>query len=58
MSFDPIGLELFIRVATLGIDATPMEGIEVKVRDAESGLPEKGYSADYMKFVTKFGQAQ
>lgn len=32
-------------VATLGIDATPMEGIEVKVLDEEFGLREKGFSS-------------
>lgn len=32
-------------VSTMGIDATPMEGIEVKVLDAEFGLREKGYTS-------------
>ncbi|WP_417443746.1 oxygen-insensitive NAD(P)H nitroreductase [Joostella sp.] len=32
-------------VATLGIDATPMEGIDVKVLDEEFGLREKGFTA-------------
>ena len=32
-------------VATLGIDATPMEGIDVKALDEEFGLREKGYTA-------------
>ena len=32
-------------VASLGIDATPMEGIDVKVLDEEFGLREKGYTA-------------
>ena len=32
-------------VASLGIDATPMEGIDVKALDAEFGLREKGYTA-------------
>ncbi|SFW20481.1 oxygen-insensitive NAD(P)H nitroreductase [Cellulophaga fucicola] len=32
-------------VATLGIDATPMEGIDVKVLDEEFGLREKGYTS-------------
>ena len=32
-------------VSTLGIDATPMEGIETKVLDEEFGLREKGYSS-------------
>ena len=31
-------------VATLGIDATPMEGIEIKALDEEFGLREKGFS--------------
>lgn len=30
-------------VATLGIDATPMEGVDVAVLDEEFGLKEKGY---------------
>ncbi|MBU2938492.1 oxygen-insensitive NAD(P)H nitroreductase [Lacinutrix sp. C3R15] len=32
-------------VATLGIDATPMEGIDVKALDEEFGLREKGFTA-------------
>lgn len=32
-------------VATLGIDAVPMEGIETKALDDEFGLREKGYSS-------------
>lgn len=32
-------------VASLGIDATPMEGIDVKALDEEFGLREKGYTA-------------
>lgn len=32
-------------VATLGIDAVPMEGIDVKALDEEFGLREKGYTA-------------
>ena len=32
-------------VSTLGIDATPMEGIEVSVLDEEFDLREKGYSS-------------
>ncbi len=31
--------------ATLGIDATPMEGIDVKALGEEFGLREKGYTA-------------
>ena len=31
-------------VATLGINATPMEGIEIKALDEEFGLREKGFS--------------
>lgn len=32
-------------VASLGIDATPMEGIDVKALDEEFGLREKGFTA-------------
>lgn len=32
-------------LATLGIDATPMEGVETKVLDEEFGLREKGYGS-------------
>ncbi|SFD63726.1 nitroreductase / dihydropteridine reductase [Algibacter lectus] len=32
-------------VATLGIDACPMEGIDIKVLDEEFGLREKGFTA-------------
>jgi len=32
-------------VASLNIDATPMEGIDVKILDEEFGLREKGYTA-------------
>ncbi|AQS94611.1 NAD(P)H nitroreductase [Polaribacter sp. BM10] len=32
-------------VASLGIDATPMEGIDAKVLDEEFGLREKGFTA-------------
>ncbi|RXG29695.1 oxygen-insensitive NAD(P)H nitroreductase [Leeuwenhoekiella palythoae] len=32
-------------VAALGIDATPMEGIDVKALDEEFGLREKGYTS-------------
>lgn len=32
-------------VAALGIDATPMEGIEVRALDEEFGLRERGYSS-------------
>lgn len=32
-------------VATLGIDATPMEGIDVKALDEEFGLREQGFTA-------------
>lgn len=31
--------------ASLGIDATPMEGVDLKVINEEFGLPEKGYTA-------------
>lgn len=37
--------QFLLSVATLGIDATPMEGIETKVLDEEFGLREKGYSS-------------
>jgi nitroreductase/dihydropteridine reductase len=37
--------QFLLGVATLGIDATPMEGIETKVLDEEFGLREKGYSS-------------
>ena len=37
--------QFLLGVATLGIDATPMEGIEAKVLDEEFGLREKGYSS-------------
>tara|TARA_R110000868_G_scaffold262401_1_gene520965 strand:- start:139391 stop:140053 length:663 start_codon:yes stop_codon:yes gene_type:complete len=32
-------------ISTLGIDATPMEGIDIKSIDAEFGLREKGYTS-------------
>ena len=32
-------------VASLGIDATPMEGIDVKALDEEFGLRAKGYTS-------------
>lgn len=31
-------------VATLGIDAAPMEGVDIKILDEELGLREKGYT--------------
>ncbi|MDG1286822.1 MAG: oxygen-insensitive NAD(P)H nitroreductase [Rickettsiales bacterium] len=37
--------QFLLGVSTLGIDATPMEGIEVKVLDEEFGLREKGYTS-------------
>lgn len=37
--------QFLLGVATLGIDATPMEGIETKVLDEEFGLREKGYAS-------------
>jgi nitroreductase/dihydropteridine reductase len=40
--------------ATLGIDATPMEGIDTRVLDAEFGLREKGYNS---LFVVPVGYA-
>ena len=36
---------LLLGVATLGIDAVPMEGVDVKALNEEFGLPEKGYTA-------------
>jgi nitroreductase/dihydropteridine reductase len=36
---------LLLGVAALGIDAVPMEGIDIKAMDEEFGLREKGYSA-------------
>lgn len=36
---------LLLGVAALGIDAVPMEGIDIKTMDEEFGLREKGYSA-------------
>ena len=37
--------QFLLGAAALGVDATPMEGIEIPVLDAEFGLREKGYSA-------------
>lgn len=37
--------QFLLAVATLGIDATPMEGVETKVLDEEFGLRELGYSS-------------
>lgn len=37
--------QFLLGVATLGIDATPMEGIEVAALDEEFGLRDKGYSS-------------
>lgn len=37
--------QFLLGAAALGIDATPMEGVEAAVLDAEFGLREKGYSA-------------
>lgn len=37
--------QFLLGVATLGIDATPMEGIEVKVLDEEFGLRERGFTS-------------
>ncbi|PKQ63435.1 NAD(P)H nitroreductase [Labilibaculum filiforme] len=36
---------LLVGAATLGIDACPMEGVDVKALDEEFGLREKGYTA-------------
>ena len=37
--------QFLLGVAALGIDATPMEGIETKLIDEEFGLREKGYAS-------------
>lgn len=37
--------QFLLAVATLGIDATPMEGIDIKSIDAEFCLREKGYTS-------------
>ena len=37
--------QFLLGVATLGIDATPMEGIDVKSIDEEFGLREQGYTS-------------
>ncbi|MEX6633347.1 oxygen-insensitive NAD(P)H nitroreductase [Hyphococcus lacteus] len=37
--------QFLLGVATLGIDATPMEGIDIKALDDEFGLREKGFSS-------------
>ncbi len=37
--------QFLLGIATLGIDATPMEGIDVKSIDEEFGLREKGYTS-------------
>lgn len=36
---------VLLGAASLGIDATPMEGIDLKAINEEFGLPEKGYTA-------------
>ncbi len=36
--------QFLLGAAALGIDATPMEGIDIEVLDAEFGLREKGYT--------------
>ncbi|HBF90845.1 MAG TPA: oxygen-insensitive NAD(P)H nitroreductase, partial [Hyphomonas atlantica] len=40
--------QFLLGAAALGVDATPMEGIEIPVLDAEFGLREKGYSAVFV----------
>ena len=37
--------QFLLGVATLGIDATPMEGIDTKVLDEEFGLRDKGFNS-------------
>lgn len=46
--------QFLLGVAALGIDATPMEGIDTAVLDAEFGLTEKGYAS---LFVVPIGYA-
>lgn len=46
--------QLLLAVATLGIDSSPMEGVETAVIDAEFGLREKGYSS---LFIVLLGYA-
>ncbi|HAR50715.1 MAG TPA: NAD(P)H nitroreductase, partial [Roseovarius nubinhibens] len=41
-------------VAALGIDATPMEGVDTQALDAEFGLRDKGYGS---LFVVPIGYA-
>ena len=40
--------QFLLGAAALGVDATPMEGIEIPVLDAEFGLREKGYFAVFV----------
>lgn len=37
--------QFLLGVSTLGVDATPMEGVELAVLDEEFGLREKGYTS-------------
>lgn len=46
--------QFLLGVSTLGIDATPMEGIDTEVLDAEFGLRDKGYAS---LFVVPIGYA-
>ncbi len=46
--------QLLLGVATLGVDSSPMEGVETAVIDEEFGLREKGYSS---LFVVLLGYA-
>ncbi|WP_424984873.1 oxygen-insensitive NAD(P)H nitroreductase [Microbulbifer sp. S227A] len=46
--------QFLLGVATLGIDATPMEGIDTAVLDAEFGLRDQGYAS---LFVVPIGYA-
>lgn len=46
--------QFLLGVATLGIDATPMEGVDTDVLDAEFGLRNKGYTS---LFVVPIGYA-
>lgn len=46
--------QFLLGIATLGIDATPMEGVDTEVLDAEFGLRNKGYAS---LFVVPIGYA-
>jgi nitroreductase/dihydropteridine reductase len=46
--------QFLLGLATLGIDATPMEGVDTDVLDAEFGLRDKGYAS---LFVVPIGHS-